>query len=102
MALARISQPVAHWWTSLCANFAAHNFSRLSERTLRGSRVVITGFMVSLFAFVGLVPAPPPVQAAVGDACGTTQNNLVVTPNHAKNFYIDSGQGQNVDAGYAS
>ena len=42
--------------------------------------------------------------AAVTDNCAaeTTQNSLKVTPNHGKIFYIDSGQGQNVDAGYAS
>lgn len=102
VAQSQNSQPAGRSGSSLHGLFTAAKFSRLTGRTLRASRVVITGFLVSLFVLVGIVPASPPVQAAVGDACGTTQNNLVVTPNHAKNFYIDSGQGQNVDAGYAS
>lgn len=42
--------------------------------------------------------------SAITDDCSalTVQDGLKVTPNHAKIFYIDSGQGQSVDAGYAS
>lgn len=61
---------------------------------------VLGGF--SLAAAVAFLHAP--AQAAISDSClsGTTQNQLVVTPNHTRNFYIDSGQGQSVDAAYVS
>ena len=48
---------------------------------------------------------PQQAHAAAADACttsgGTVQSGLKVYPSHGKVFYIDSGQGQNVDAAYA-
>lgn len=46
-----------------------------------------------------------PANAAISDKCSPTasaQNGFKVIPNHAKTFYIDTGQGQKVDAGYVS
>lgn len=44
-----------------------------------------------------------PANAAISDKCSPTasaQNGFKVIPNRAKTFYIDTGQGQKVDAGY--
>jgi uncharacterized repeat protein (TIGR02543 family) len=55
---------------------------------------------------LGIIPviSSAPARAAVADKCdGTsTQNTTKVTAQHGKIFYIDSGQGQNVDAAYVS
>ncbi len=49
-------------------------------------------------------PGETPANAATTASCdysgGTAQNELKVTPSHGKVFYIDSQQGQNVDAAY--
>ena len=45
------------------------------------------------------IPNSPVANAAVSDKCdgSSTQNNLKVTAQHGKIFYIDSAQGQNAD-----
>lgn len=50
------------------------------------------------------IPNSPVANAAVSDKCdgSSTQNNLKVTAQHGKVFYIDSAQGQNADAAYVS
>jgi len=60
----------------------------------------ITLFL-SLLVFIPAVTTSS-ASAAVSDKCdGTsTQNNIKVTATHGKVFYIDSQQGQNVDAAY--
>ena len=51
-----------------------------------------------------LLSVAPSASAAVSDKCdGTsTQNTTKVTASHGKVFYIDSGQGQNLDASYVA
>ncbi|MFM5951262.1 MAG: hypothetical protein ACKOOE_01470, partial [Micrococcales bacterium] len=48
----------------------------------------------------------PVAEAAFSNKCDGTaandQNNLRVTPNHGQVLYIDSGQGQQIDAAYAT
>jgi uncharacterized repeat protein (TIGR02543 family) len=75
--------------------------SSARRRTLFQGLAAVVGVMV-VIAGVGL-GAVEPTQAAVSKCDGTSsQNNLTVTAKHGSVFYIDSGQGQNVDAAYAS
>lgn len=59
--------------------------------------LLVTSTIVSILNF-------PVANAAVSDKCdgSSTQNNLKVTAQHGKIFYIDSAQGQNADAAYVS
>ncbi|MFM5904280.1 MAG: beta strand repeat-containing protein, partial [Microbacteriaceae bacterium] len=65
-------------------------------------------FMLAVFAFIGSNTTGhiPTASAAFSNKCDGTaandQNNLRVTPNHGKAFYIDSSAGQSVDAAYVS
>ncbi|MEY4648596.1 MAG: hypothetical protein RL009_1012, partial [Actinomycetota bacterium] len=62
-------------------------------------------FLSALMGFSSLGVAPQ-AQAAISNKCDGTaandQNSLRVSPNHGAVFYIDSGQGQNLDATYVS
>ena len=62
-------------------------------------------FLTALLGFGNLSVAPQ-AQAAISNKCDGTaandQNSLRVTPNHGAVFYIDSGQGQSLDATYVS
>ena len=74
--------------------------ARATTQLRRSLAFVISGLVL----ITGLTLGAASAFAAVTDNCAaeTTQNNLKVTPNHGKVFYIDSGQGQRVDAAYAS
>lgn len=64
-------------------------------------RLTATHIVFALFAslFVSLTGATS-ASAAACDNGTTVQNNISVTPSQGKAFYIDSGQGQNIDASY--
>ena len=75
----------------------------LSSSGLREVRRFLALALATLFIALSIVGAiAPPARAATTDKCdGTfTSNSLKVTASHGKIFYIDSGQGQNVDAAY--
>jgi hypothetical protein len=63
--------------------------------------------LVLAISLLGPVSSPfnlaPEAQAAALPACSAAaaaQSNIRVTPSHGNAFYIDSGQGQNIDASY--
>ncbi len=67
--------------------------------------MLVTIFLSALLGFGNLGVAPQ-AQAAISHKCDGTaandQNSLRVSPNHGAVFYIDSGQGQSLDATYVS
>lgn len=69
-------------------------------------RGLVAGVVLALLGglFVATAPAEPAASATL--ACDGTsasdQNSLRVTPSHGTVFYIDSGQGQQLDAAYAA
>ncbi len=67
--------------------------------------MLVTIFLSALLGFGNLGVAPQ-AQAAISNKCDGTaandQNSLRVSPNHGAVFYIDSGQGQSLDATYVS
>lgn len=69
-------------------------------------RGLVAGVVLALLGglFVATAPAEPAASATV--ACDGTsasdQSSLRVTPSHGTVFYIDSGQGQQLDAAYAA
>lgn len=67
--------------------------------------VFLTLFLTALVGFTNFGAAPK-AQAAISNKCDGTaandQNSIRVSPNHGAVFYIDSGQGQSLDATYVS
>ena len=66
------------------------------------SRLAVLGVFALIVSLLLQTSNFTTAQAALADNCatGSTQNSLSVKPTHGKVFYIDSGQGQNVDASY--
>lgn len=69
--------------------------------------VVAWGLVAAMVGGMAIVTsAATPAQAASLVACNgssaSDQNSLRITPNHGSVFYIDSGQGQSLDAAYAA
>ena len=64
--------------------------------------LAITLFTSSLTGFTLAMSSPASAATAACDAGVTAQNNITVAPKHGKIFYVDSGQGQNVDASYVA
>lgn len=82
---------------------------KLGKRARLRNRSVFALVLVPLLVSVGLtiiptVSNPEPVEAAEpATACSSTavaQNNVTVRPSHGKVMYIDTGQGQNINAAY--
>jgi hypothetical protein len=69
-------------------------------------RAIAVGVIVALLGGLAVATAAPePAQAATVACDGTSatdQNQLRVAPSHGTVFYIDSGQGQQLDAAYAA
>lgn len=67
------------------------------------AKSAISTFLTFVLSIVFLVQTPNLVGATVTDPCDGTyaSNSITVSPSHGKVFYIDSGQGQAVDAAYA-
>lgn len=61
--------------------------------------ISLLAYLVVGITVVSVVPASATVACDAGVAA---QNNITVTPKHGKIFYVDSGQGQNVDAAYVA
>jgi hypothetical protein len=55
-----------------------------------------------LLSLVSAMTGTSPASATASDVCNGSYvfNNIRATPTHSTVFYIDSGQGQNVDASY--
>jgi hypothetical protein len=81
---------------------------RSAESPTRGRRVRALAAGLALALLGGVVVAtnaPEPAAAATVVCDGSAandQNDLRVTPSHGTVFYIDSGQGQQLDAAYAA
>jgi hypothetical protein len=81
---------------------------RSAESSTRGRRIRTLAAGLALALLGGLVvatSAPEPAAAstvACDGSAANDQNNLRVTPSHGTVFYIDSGQGQQLDAAYAA
>ena len=65
-------------------------------KRLTATQIVFSLFASLLITLAGATPA----SAAACDNGTSVQNNISVTPSQGKAFYIDSGQGQNIDASY--
>lgn len=62
-----------------------------------------TAIQIVLSLFASLLISITSIATANAVACddgSSAQNNIFVTPSQGKAFYIDSGQGQNIDASY--
>lgn len=74
-------------------------------RSAANALVFFATLMVAILGIGELAPAPKAL-AAISNKCDGTaandQNSLRVSPNHGAVFYIDSGQGQSLDATYVS
>jgi hypothetical protein len=69
-------------------------------------RVLAAGLVMALLGGLVVATSTPEPAAAATVACdgaaANDQNDLRVTPSHGTVFYIDSGQGQQLDAAYAA
>lgn len=81
---------------------------RFAESPTRGRRrrAVAAGLALALLGGAVVATNAPEPAAAATVACdgsaANDQNGLRVTPSHGTVFYIDSGQGQQLDAAYAA
>lgn len=76
------------------------NAIRATSNWLKFGVLATIGLIFALVAQSAItVPATAAAPVACADA-GTTQSSITVTPSHGKVFYIDSGQGQSIDAAY--
>jgi hypothetical protein len=81
---------------------------RSAFRPTRGRRIrsLAAGLVVALLGGVVVATTAPEPAAAATVVCdgsaANDQNDLRVTPSHGTVFYIDSGQGQQLDAAYAA
>ena len=75
-----------------------------SLKPRKAKKLTATVALIIPVAMSLLLSVAPSASAAVSDKCdGTsTQNTTKVTASHGKVFYIDSGQGQNLDASYVA
>lgn len=77
--------------------------SRAIKATTNWLKFGVLATIGLIFALVAQSAITVPATAAAPVACadaGTTQSSITVTPSHGKVFYIDSGQGQSIDAAY--
>ncbi len=78
-----------------------------TQKTSTFAKLLIV-FFAALLAIFGSNTSGrlPAAEAAFSNKCdgaaANDQNNLRVTPNHGQVLYIDSGQGQQIDAAYAT
>ena len=62
--------------------------------------ILVAALFVSLLSGITVAAITPASAAVACDAGVAAQNGVTVAPKHGRVFYVDSGQGQNVDAAY--
>jgi hypothetical protein len=86
----------------------AARLHRSADSSTRGRRIrgLAAGLVLALLGGLAVATTAPEPAAAATVVCdgsaANDQNDLRITPSHGTVFYIDSGQGQQLDAAYAA